>query len=29
MVSDRMCDEDKISYENFGLGKPRFHATAT
>ena len=29
MVCDRVCDEDKFLYENFGLGKPRFHATAT
>ena len=29
MVCDRVCDEDKFLYENFGLGKLRFHATAT
>ena len=27
MAYDRVGDGDKFSYENFGLGKPRFHAT--
>ena len=27
MVYDRVGDGDKISKENFGLGRPRFHAT--
>ena len=29
MVCNRVCDEDKFLYENFGLEKPCFHATAT
>ena len=28
MVYDRVDDGDKISKENFGLGRPRFHATS-
>ena len=28
MVYDRVCDEDKHSYETFGLGRPRFYATS-
>ena len=28
MVHDKVDDGDKISKENFGLGRPRFHATS-
>ena len=28
MVYDRVGDGDKFSRENFGLGRPRFHATS-
>ena len=28
MVYDRVVDGDKISKENFSLGRPRFHATS-
>ena len=28
MIYDRVGDGDKFSYENFGLGRPRFHATS-
>ena len=27
MVYDRVDDGDKHTYETFGLGRPRFHAT--
>ena len=28
MVYDRVGDGNKFSYQNFGLGRPRFHATS-
>ena len=28
MVYDRVGNGDKLSRENFGLGRPRFHATS-
>ena len=28
MLYDKVGDGDKVSYENFGLGRPRFHATS-
>ena len=29
LVYDRVGDGQKFSHENFGLGRPRFHATVT
>ena len=29
IVYDRVSDEDKFSYENCGVGGPRFHAAVT
>ena len=28
MVYDRLGDVDKFSYKDFGLGRPRFHASS-
>ena len=29
MVYDSVGDGNKLSYNNYGLGRPRFHATVT